>query len=164
MSESFVVNVAEATWEASPGWGRVCDFELGRARFPDFGINLCVLEPGEVSSMYHGEDGQEDFLVVSGTCLLMLEGEERPLKAWDFVHCPAWTPHTFVGAGDGPCAIVMAGARRDGVEPPCVYPVDPVAARRGASVATETTEPREAYAQRPPYVEEPYRPGTLPGL
>ena len=46
----------------------------------------------------------------------MIEGEERRLKAWDFVHCPPWTRHTFVGTGDGPCVIVMAGSRAGGFE------------------------------------------------
>src|SRR6185312_15725279 len=58
-----------------------------------------ILAPGQPSCMYHGEDEQEDFLILAGECLLLVEGQERRLKAWDFVHCPAWTEHVFVGAG-----------------------------------------------------------------
>jgi uncharacterized cupin superfamily protein len=94
--------------------------------------------------MYHGEDAQEDFLVLSGECLLLVEGQERRLKAWDFVHCPPMTEHIFIGAGDRPCLIVMIGARRKGR--PIRYPVSEVALQHGAGVETETTEPREAYA------------------
>jgi uncharacterized cupin superfamily protein len=113
--------------------------------------------------MYHGEAGQEDFLVVSGECVLVVEGEERRLKQWDFVHCPPWTEHVFVGAGDGPCVIVTVGARTGSLE--IVYPVNAVAATHGASVETETRVPKEAYA---PYPREPlfqpYEDGDLPDL
>jgi uncharacterized cupin superfamily protein len=100
--------------------------------------------------MYHGETGQEGFLVVSGECVAIIEDEERHLKPWDFVHCPPWTNHTFVGAGDGPCVIVTVGARSANDE--IVYPVNEVAARHGASVEVETPLPKEAYA---PYPREP---------
>jgi quercetin dioxygenase-like cupin family protein len=112
--------------------------------------------------MYHRELGQEDFLVVAGECVLVIEGEERRLKAWDFVHCPPWTQHVFVGAGDGPCVIVMVGSRAGGFE--VVYPVDETAARHGASVAEETTSPDEAYAGFGPEARAAYEPGWLPDL
>ncbi len=70
-----------------------------------------MLEPGQPNCLYHREAQQEDFLVLAGECLLRVEGQERPLHAWDFVHCPPNTDHVFVGAGEGPCVIVMAGAR-----------------------------------------------------
>jgi quercetin dioxygenase-like cupin family protein len=121
--------------------------------FGQCGINVTVLEPGQTSPC-HREQNQEAFLVVSGECALILEGEERRLRAWDFFHCPAWTEHVFVGAGDGPCVIVMAGAR---LGPGVHYPVSELAARHGASVAKETSDWREAYAtaerfrrERPP--------------
>jgi uncharacterized cupin superfamily protein len=94
--------------------------------------------------MYHREDDQEDFLVLSGECLLIVEGEERPLRAWDFVHCPAGTEHIFVGAGDGPCVIFMAGAREH--RGSAVYPRDEVALRHGAGAETETASSKDAYA------------------
>jgi len=105
-----------------------------------------VLQPGEPASRYHGESAQEDFLVLQGTGTLVIEGEERLLKQWDFVHCPAGTEHVFVGAGDGPCVVLMVGARGDLT---FHYPVDEAAAKYGASVETETDTPAEAYAGLP---------------
>jgi uncharacterized cupin superfamily protein len=110
--------------------------------------------------MYHGERGQDDFLVVSGECVLVIEAEERRLQAWDFVHCPPWTQHIFVGAGDGPCVILMAGSRAGGFE--VIYPVSEVAAKYDASVREETSKPDEAYAQFRPDEQVPYRDGWLP--
>jgi uncharacterized cupin superfamily protein len=159
----FVANATERPWRVTPGWGRFVDFQASGDRFPDYGINIHVLEPGERSTMYHGEGGQEGFLVLSGSPTLIVEGEERVLRAWDYVHCPAWTRHAFANASDEPCAILMTGARTDGREPDCVYPVEPVAQKHGAGVAEETPDPKVAYAQTPDDHEEPYRPGTLPG-
>ena len=112
--------------------------------FEQVGYSLAVLEPGKPSGMYHAESGQEDFPVLSGECIAIVEEQERVLRQWDFLHCPPWTKHVFVGAGDGPCVVLMAGARVDGG---IVYPVSEVAARHGASVETETTSPHEAYAR-----------------
>src|SRR3954451_14294902 len=159
----FVVNATRATWKAAPGWGRFMKFEPEGTRFADFGINMHVIGPDERSTMYHGEDGQEDFLVLSGACTVVIEGEAHALKAWDFLHCPAWTRHTFANTGDEPCAILMVGARRDGADVDCEYPVDPEAVALGAGVEAYTTEPDVAYARTPDYEVEDYRPGTLPG-
>jgi len=94
--------------------------------------------------MYHRESGQEGFLVLSGECLLIVEGEERRLRAWDFLHCPPGTSHSFVGAGDGPCVMLMVGARHaDGT---IFYSRNEVALHHGAGVTEETPSPREAYA------------------
>ena len=106
--------------------------------FPEIGFTLAVLEPGKPSGMYHAESGQEDFLVLLGTCLLVIEEQERPLRAWDFVHCPAGTRHIFVGTGDGPCVIFMIGARRE--DSAIVYPRSETALARGAGVEAETPE------------------------
>ena len=65
-----------------------------------------MLGPGEPIGMYHWETDQEDFLVLSGEALLIVEGQERPLRQWDFVHCPPKTEHMIVGAGDGPCVVL----------------------------------------------------------
>jgi uncharacterized cupin superfamily protein len=162
-SDWFIVNATDAPWRATPGWGRFVRFEPDGTRFADYGINVHVLEPGEVSTMYHGEDAQEDFLVLSGRCLAIVEGEEHPMRAWDLLHCPAWTRHAFVGAGDGPCVLLMVGARREGAEVGCVYPAEPAAQRHGAGVAVTTTASDEAYAGTPETRDEPYREGTLPG-
>jgi uncharacterized cupin superfamily protein len=110
--------------------------------------------------MYHREAGQEDFLVVSGECVLVMEGEERRLKPWDFVHCPPWTEHAFVGAGEGPCVIIMAGSRTVGFE--VVYPVDEVAGKHGASVEEEATDPDAAYAGWSKEERTSYEEGWLP--
>lgn len=145
----FVVNVRDAKWltsengEKQPS-GSECAFESAKYEFSQLGIRLHVLPPGESNGLYHGEDKQEDFLVLFGECLLLVEGEERRLRAWDFVHCPPWTEHIFVGAGDGPCGILMAGARSGDWR--VRYPVSELAAGYGASAAKETSDPQQAYA------------------
>jgi uncharacterized cupin superfamily protein len=155
----FVVNTREARWFEHAAFGRYSRFE-GDARFPEFGINISVLEPGNASCMYHGENNQEDFLVLTGECLLLVEGEERPLKAWDFVHCPAWTEHVFVGAGSGPCLLLSVGTRNEPDE--VIYPVAEVAQRHGGSVEEETRSAEEAYARFPKAVERRFQQGDLP--
>ena len=151
----FVVNVGDAAWLRNDSFGGRCYFESnGRVlaerpdaepqMFADTGFTLAVLEPGKPSGMFHAESAQEDFLVLAGTCLLLVEEEEQPLRTWDFVHCPAGTRHTFVGTGEGPCVIFMTGARREGKT--LLYPVAEHARTRGAGVETETTDPRQAYA------------------
>ena len=157
----FVVNARDARWWYHDAFGSAVTFEAG-ARFPEFGINIQVLSPGQPNCMYHGENAQEDFLVLYGECLLLIEGEERRLQQWDFVHCPAWTEHVFVGAGDGPCAILMVGARP--AEEGLRYPVVEVARKHNAGVEQETSWGQEAYAAFPRSTEGPYREGTLPSL
>lgn len=160
MSEGwFVVNAREAGWERLEGSGRWCTFEAD-VRFEEYGINIHVLDPGEPNAMYHGENAQEDFLVLSGECVLVIEGEERRLRQWDFVHCPPWARHVLVGSGDGPCAILMAGTRTPDVE--LIYPVDAAALAHGAGVREETDDPSVAYAGRQKPVPSPYREGDLP--
>jgi uncharacterized cupin superfamily protein len=141
----FVLNVREAQWFESDGLGLYAQFEGQTAQFSELGIGVGILRPGEPSSMYHGEDAQEDFLVLSGECILLIEGEERRLKAWDFVHCPNWTEHIFIGAGDRPCLVLGVGARRKGRG--IRYPVSELALRYGAGVEVETSDPKEAYAR-----------------
>jgi uncharacterized cupin superfamily protein len=158
----FVVNAKEARWRHGDSFGSACIFEGDAAHFPELGINIHVLSPGQPSCMYHGENAQEDFLVLGGECLLLVEGEERPLKQWDLVHCPAWTEHVFVGAGDGPCAILMVGARPDTEE--LLYPVVDIALKHDAGVTKETSSGDEAYAPFPRTTRGPYRDGMLPDL
>ncbi len=147
MAGWFIVNVADAPALRHDRAGTYVRFESPEARFPEIGINIHVLQPGEPNGKYHSEEAQEDFLVLSGECLVIIDGEERPLRAWDFVHCPAGTEHIFVGAGDGPCAILMVGAR--GGDRAIHYPVNETAARYGASVTTATSSAAEAYADWP---------------
>ncbi len=155
----FVVNVRDAEWVHNEKFGAGATFE-GASYFPQVGVNVQVLWPGQPNGYYHHEDYQEDFLILSGECLLLVEGEERRLRSWDFVHCPPGTEHIFVGAGDGPCAFVGIGARRAG-EYAVVYPVSELAVRHGAGVTEETTDPDTAYAGVPEMVRAPYR-GGLP--
>jgi uncharacterized cupin superfamily protein len=75
----FVVNSREARWWHHDTFGSAVTFE-GDVRFEDFGINIQVLQPGKPNCMYHGENAQEDFLVLAGECLLLVDGEERSLK------------------------------------------------------------------------------------
>jgi uncharacterized cupin superfamily protein len=154
----FVINARDVTWIRSEERGEDTDFE-GKQEWIQLGFRIQVLGPGQ-HGLYHGESGQEDFLVVSGECVLVIEGEERRLQAWDFVHCPPWTQHVFVGAGDGPCVIVMTGSRAGGFE--VLYPVNEVAAKHGASVLEETSKPDEAYARFGPEERSAYREGWLP--
>jgi quercetin dioxygenase-like cupin family protein len=142
----FVVNVRDAEWWFARTRGARCAFENEYGdppvEFDQLGINVTVLEPGQ-TTLYHAEASQEAFLVISGECTLIVDGEERRLLPWDFFHSPPWTEHAFAGAGDGPCVILMAGARTG---PGVRYPVSEVAARYGASVAEETSDWRKAYA------------------
>jgi uncharacterized cupin superfamily protein len=139
----FVVNVRDAEWLVTETFGSGTQFESREHRFAKVGFNINVLGPGEPNCLYHREALQEDFLVLAGECLLLVEGEERSLHAWDFVHSPAQTEHIFIGAGDEPCVILMAGAR--GADWNVLYPVSDLAARHGASVDKETSDPDEAY-------------------
>jgi uncharacterized cupin superfamily protein len=156
----FVVNAREIRWREWGPLGSYCDFE-GKRRFPHFGINISVLERGESLGRYHREAGQEAFLVLAGTCLLIVEDEERELKPWDFFYCPPETAHMIVGAGDEPAVVLAVGARgrgRKGV----VYPVSKTAKKHGVSVRKETTAPAEAYADIPKSRRVAYRTGWLP--
>ena len=155
----FVLNARESEWITSDDFGAGMVFP-NEESFPHYGINIQVMWPGQPNCYYHAEEGQEDFLILSGECLLLVEGEERPLKAWDFVHCPAWTEHVFVGAGDGPCTILAVGTR---LTDEVIYPVSPLAQRHGAGVESETREPAQAYADIPSDAAVTYRDGWLPG-
>jgi uncharacterized cupin superfamily protein len=143
----FVLNARDARWYHAEGRAALCNLE-GDAEFPQLGIHIFVLGPGQPMAMYHWEADQEDFLVVAGEALLIIEGEERPLRAWDFVHCPAGAKHTILGAGNGPCICIAVGARVNSVGGPDWggYTVDEVALRHGAGVEVETNEPEQAYA------------------
>lgn len=155
----FVVNTRDAEWSTSPAFGSGCVFESETAAFPQLGINITVLEPGKPNCLYHSElEQQEDFLVLSGEGILLVEGEERPVEPWDFVHLPAGTEHVFVGAGDEPCVILMTGSRKHPEQ--LHYPKSEFAARYGASAEETTPESKQAYApferserKRPSYWE-----------
>jgi uncharacterized cupin superfamily protein len=163
----YVLNMRDAEWRHAEGRGAVCvvadDFEGWRRDADQLGVNPFVLMPGDAMSMYHWEADQENFLVVSGEALLIAEGEERSLGAWDFVHSPPGTKHVIVGTGNGPCLVIAVGSRAHDGRPDSIgFPVDETARRHAASVAEETTEGDEAYASVPPREPTVYRDGWLP--
>ena len=168
----FVVNVRDTAWATHHAFGSGCVFESREnAAFPELGINISTVAPGQPLCLYHRESAQEDFLMLAGEAVLLVEGEERPLKAWDFVHCPTGTEHVIVGAGSSPAIVLAVGARHETEE--LLYPKSELAARYGASAAEETPNPGEAYApfapppeqKRPDYWDElPWVSGAqLPG-
>jgi uncharacterized cupin superfamily protein len=159
----FVLNAREARWRHRPGRGESLPFE-GETDFPQVGVNLYVLGPGETMGMYHWEANQEDFVVLAGEALLIVEGDERRLRQWDFVHCPAGTDHIIVGAGEGRCVVLAVGAREGQDEPGWGgYVVDETAQRHGVGVDRETSDAEEAYARFQAPEHTPYREGWLPG-
>jgi len=167
----FVVNVRDSAWLTNDTFGIGCVFEGGTSalrenpelaghKFSEIGLNLRVLQPGQASGMYHAESNQEDFLVLAGECLAIIEGEERRLRTWDFVHCPPGTEHVFVGAGEAPCVIFMTGGRTK--EKGIVYPRSEAALGHDAGVESETSSPAEAYAPFPHW--QPNHPDRWDGL
>jgi uncharacterized cupin superfamily protein len=156
----FVLNLRDASWSTFPGGGTWISFEA-RGVPQQIGVGVHVLMPGESPGRYHAESDQEGFLVLAGECVLVVEGEERPLKAWDFFHAPPWTEHVFVGAGDGPCTILAVGARGP---KGLVYPVNETALGHGAGVEQETNTGKEAYARFERPQPGAFRDGDLPTL
>ena len=169
----FVLNARDARWFKREGQGFVPALQ-GRGDFEQLAMGLYVLGPGEPMAMYHWETDQEDFLVLSGEALLIIEGGERPLRQWDFVHCPPGAKHVIVGAGEFPCIVFAVGALEhhttgsrvdgtlQGVEDWGAYTVDEAALRHGAGVEKETTDADEAYARFPELQPSEYRDGWLP--
>jgi uncharacterized cupin superfamily protein len=159
----FVLNAKDARWRHADGRGAYSVFE-GEPEFSQLGIHVVILGPGDPMSMYHWEADQEDFLVLSGEALLVVEGEERPLRQRDFVHCPAGTKHTILGAGEGQNVVLAIGARDRSTGPDWGgYTVDEVALRHGAGVQQDTTDPDEAYAPVVKREHTRYHEGWLPG-
>jgi uncharacterized cupin superfamily protein len=140
----FVVNVGDTAWMTHDAFGSGCVFENRQgSEFPELGINISTVQPGQPLCLYHEESAQEDFLVLAGECVLLVNGEERPMRAWDFFHCPAGTEHVIVGAGDGPAIVLAVGKRPD---ERVHYPKSDLAERYGASAEADTPDPQEAYA------------------
>ncbi len=144
MDRPLIVNLADAPARRHPDRATILDWEPEDAPWPDTGVNVQIMQPGQPNCLYHDEPVQEDFLVLHGECIAVVDGEERPLRQWDFFHCPAGLAHVFVGAGEGPCAVLMIGSRR---RDEAHYPVNEVAAKHGASAERETGDPEEAYAE-----------------
>jgi uncharacterized cupin superfamily protein len=152
----FVLNVGEASWSRNVHAGVWSELEPPHARFEGFGVGVHVVEPGQANGRYHAESVQEGFLVLSGECTALVEGEERPMRQWDYLHCPPGTHHILVGAGDGPCAILMIGIRSP--DATIDYRVDELASRYDASPPHDTDKPSEAYADQ----ERAYTPERAP--
>jgi uncharacterized cupin superfamily protein len=144
----WILNASEIGWFTVKGTGTWCSFESPKAPSSLLGIGIHVLWPGDTPGRYHAESNQEGFLVLSGECLAVVEGQERRMGPWDYLHCPPGAAHITIGAGDGPCAILMVGTRAP--DATIQYIPDPVAARHGAAVPEATDSPREAYRDRPP--------------
>jgi uncharacterized cupin superfamily protein len=164
----FVLNARDARWFQRPGRDSLpltgCDEFEAETYFPMLGMSIQVLAPGEPNSMYHWETEQEDFLLLSGEALLIVEGEERPLRQWDFVHCPPQTRHVFVGAGSDGCVLLAASSRQFQKDGPWgYYTVDETARRYGASPDVETQDTDVAYAGVTPSQMSRYRDAALPG-
>jgi uncharacterized cupin superfamily protein len=159
----FVLNARDGRWYHRDGRGAALTFE-GEPEFPQVGVNLFVLERGEAIGLYHWEAAQEDFLILSGEAVLIVEGEERPLRAWDFVHCPPNAKHMIVGAGDEPCHVLAVGARPAGLDESTWggYVPDATAAKHGVSVERATTSAQEAYASIGRRQPAPFRERWLP--
>jgi len=162
----FVMNARDARWFQRPGTDSLpltgCDEFEAETYFPMLGMSIQVLAPGEPNSIYHWETEQEDFLVLAGEALLIVEGQERPLKQWDFVHCPPETRHVFVGAGAGPCVILAASSRQFQKDGPWgYYTVDEAARRHNACPDVETQDGNVAYAHVMPVQPSRYRDGVL---
>jgi uncharacterized cupin superfamily protein len=156
VDEPFITNLGEAPAMSHPRRATIITLEPQDGAWPQTGVNVQIMQPGQPNCRYHSEPEQEDFLVLHGECIVILDGEERAMRQWDFLHCPAGIEHVFVGAGSGPCAVLMIGSRRGDA---AHYPVNEIAARYGASVAAPTDEPAEAYAD---WRQEPRRPTPNP--
>ena len=141
----YVVNVKDARWSGNPAFGKACSFEKPNEPFPQIGIHIFVLEPGKPNCRYHRESAQEDLLVLSGRCRLLINGQERVLEPWDFVHFPPGATHVCVGEGDGSCAVLIVGHREPGGVG-LFYPASELARRFGAEAPEPTADPKVAYS------------------
>ena len=164
----FVLNARDARWFDKPGQGYSVpltgndDYEA-ETFFPMLGMAIRVVNPGEPTGTYHWETEQEDFLVLSGEALLIVEGQERRLKQWDFVHCPPETRHVFVGAGDGRCVLLCASSRQFQKDGPWgFYCADETAARYNASSPEDTQDGEVASGRFASPQPTRYRDGLLP--
>jgi len=165
----FVLNLRETRWSIKPGQGHSCSFTgsdeyEAETFFPMLGMSIRVMQPGDVSTTYHWETEQEDFLVLAGEAVAIIEGQERRIKQWDFVHCPPEAKHAFVGAGDGPCVLLCASSRQFQKDGPWgFYCYDEVAEKYNAASPEDTQDGSIAYARFPEPRETRYPGGLLPG-
>lgn len=156
----FVVNVRDGAWMTNKHFGEAFVVEGDAVAFPQIGYTVHVLQPGQPNGLYHREEDQEDFLLLAGECVAIVDGEERRMRPWDFLHCPAGTEHIFIGAGEGPCVIFMAGAREH--RGSVVYTPSEAAQRHGAALESETRWADKPYARFPDW--QPGPPESFDGL
>jgi uncharacterized cupin superfamily protein len=145
----FILNLGQMAWQTVPGFGSWCSFDAPNknADEPGIGVHVHVLMPGEPNGYYHAEAAQEGFVVLSGECVAVVEGQERVMRQWDYLHSPPGTAHITVGAGTGPCAILMFGSPDSSRKVEWI--ADTVAAKHGASVSRTTGRASEAYEDAP---------------
>jgi uncharacterized cupin superfamily protein len=148
----FILNLGEMAWETVPGFGVWCGFDGPESQTSTrrVGVHIHVLKPGEANGYYHAEAEQEGFVVLSGECVAVVEGQERRMRRWDYLHSPAGTRHITIGAGEEPCAILMFGSPDPSRKVEWI--ADENAAKYGASVAYTTDRDTEAYGELPPTV------------
>jgi mannose-6-phosphate isomerase-like protein (cupin superfamily) len=164
----FVINAREARWRKRPGRGWSLPLsgwsdEECETHFTQLGVNLVVLGPGEPMSMYHWEADTEGFLVIAGEPVLVMEGEERRLRQWDYVHCPPSANHVIAGAGERPCVVLAMSSRQFMATPEWGgYSVDEAAGRYNANPPEETNDPSYAYERFEGSVPARYEEGWLP--
>jgi uncharacterized cupin superfamily protein len=156
-----ITNIRDAKWYDEGPFGVSGNFQRDEP-FDEFGLNFAVVWPGQPVAMYHRENHQEGFLVLAGECLAIVEGEERPMRQWDYLHCPVDTNHIIIGAGDGPAFLIAVGSRTG--EDSIVYPVDPTALKHHAGVEQETAIPKEAYAPFPDAERTAFSEDYLPAI
>jgi quercetin dioxygenase-like cupin family protein len=149
----FILNLGEMAWETVPGFGVWRGFDDPHAdpSQPGMGVHVHVLRPGE--ALYHAEAAQEGFLVLSGECIAVVEGQERRMRQWDFFHSSPGTEHITVGAGDAPCAILMFGSPDPSRKVEWI--ANETAAKYGASVARTTGRDTQAYGELPDEMRVP---------
>ncbi len=164
----FVMNARDGRWFAKPGQGHSIPLtghdELeAETFFPMLGMAIRVVAPGEPIGTYHWETEQEDFLVLHGEGVLIVEGEERPLRQWDFVHCPPGTKHAFAGGPNHTLVLLCASSRRFQKDGPWgYYCSDATAAKFNASSPEDTQDGSVAYARFDLPHETRYPEGLLP--
>src|SRR3954463_8609476 len=155
----FILNLGEMAWETVPGFGIWCDFDGPEHESSTLrvGVHVHVLKPGEANGYYHAEAAQEGFLVLSGECIAIVEGQERRMRRWDYLHSPPGTAHITVGAGAQPCAILMFGSPDPSRKVEWI--ADEVAAKHGVGVAHTPSGSPDLYGDVPPFARaRPPRP------
>ena len=162
MAHWYVLNARDCPWVEGDRTGLFVGFEDEENNpFPQLGVNVRILQPGQAIGMYHYEAGQEDFLVLDGEGVAIVESEERQLRKWDLLHCEPGVAHMIKATGDRPLLLVCAGARTDVQNNGLMYPANDVARGHGLSVDADTADNRAVYADYS-FAWTEYQDGWLP--